>query len=185
MESDITLTLRWLLKQSRPRNCPSEMTFKMYPPDPRICVVKALEEYFVKSKTKKFRNTNKLHVLISHTQPYGPVTKDTTCILRRRRQIMEMPGINIKRNRTMCPFLRQLDGHQSKLIRYYMTTWTRRFWTLSIIHFKMVYLMGQINIIIIEWKCILVFTYFKDLYTYPLRSHMVSIVYCDVVEFHN
>ena len=88
-ESDVTLTLTGLLKQSRPGYCPSEMTFKKYPSDPRICVIKTLDEYLV--KTKKLRNTNKL--LISYTKPYGPVTKDT--ISRWLRHIMEMSGINI------------------------------------------------------------------------------------------
>ena len=57
-ESDVTLTLTGLLKQSRPGYCPSEMTFKMYLSDPRSCAVKTLDEYLV--KTKKLRNTNTL-----------------------------------------------------------------------------------------------------------------------------
>ena len=65
------------------------MTFKMYPSDPRSCVIKTLDEYLV--RTKKLRNTNKL--LINHTKPYGPVTKDT--ISRWLRHIMEMSGIHI------------------------------------------------------------------------------------------
>ena len=57
-ESDVTLILIGLLRQLRPGYCPREMTFKMSPSDPRICVVKTLDEYLV--ETKKLRNTNKL-----------------------------------------------------------------------------------------------------------------------------
>ena len=92
-ESDVTLTPTGLLRQLRPGYCPREMTFKMSPSDPRICVAKTLDEYLHVVKTKKLRNTNKL--LISHAKPYEPVTKDT--ISRWLRHIMDNVG-----NKNQC-----------------------------------------------------------------------------------
>ncbi len=70
----VTFTIGELMKTSTNRDHTSEVRFKAFPPDRRLCVVRYLKEY--RKRTEKYReNNNKL--FLSYKTPHNEVGRDT------------------------------------------------------------------------------------------------------------
>lgn len=89
--SRVTFTIGDLLKTSSPRSHVSQISFKAYAPDRRLCVVTALKRYL--ARTLDQRGATKA-LFLTLRPPYGPASRDT--IRRWIRQCMADAGIDLQ-----------------------------------------------------------------------------------------
>ena len=90
--SFVTFRIGKLLKTSRPNHHTSEVKFKAYAPDRRLCVVTALKTYL--KRTLDNRGSVQ-QLLLTTKPPYRAASRDT--IKRWTLQVMEKAGINIEK----------------------------------------------------------------------------------------
>ena len=90
--SEFILYVDGLLKQSRPGNVCSQLSFKAFPPDRRLCVYFVLKEYL--ARTKLLRDKKETKLLISYAKPHKSVSKDT--VARWIKTVMIRAGIDVK-----------------------------------------------------------------------------------------
>ena len=89
-------TLAKHTKVSRPGHPTRKIYLPAYPDNPKICVVRALQEY--RSRTEKRRQSSRL--LISFVRPFKPISSQT--MSRWLRKAMQLAGIG--------PYLRHSSG---------------------------------------------------------------------------
>lgn len=92
LKSEFVVNIDGLLKQSRPGSLCSNLSFKAFPPDRRLCIYFALKEYL--ARTKHLRSENVTKLLISYVKPHQAVTKDT--VARWVKTVMIRSGIDVK-----------------------------------------------------------------------------------------
>jgi hypothetical protein len=78
------------LKQSRPGKAAPQVAFAPYPPDRRLCVIKVLKEYIVRTESLRKAETK---LFISYIKPHGRVSKAT--ISRWIRSGLTRAGIDV------------------------------------------------------------------------------------------
>ena len=88
-EGSVVFAYDVLLKQHRPGNASSELKFKAYPVDRRLCVIRYLKQYIC--RTKHVRGEAK-QLFISFQKPHNPVSKQT--ISRWIKSVMSLAGID-------------------------------------------------------------------------------------------
>ncbi len=89
----IVFRINDMLKTSRPGHHLSELKFKAYPCDRRLCVVTYLHAYI--DRTDKFRNDDVDALFICYGKPNGPASRDS--IFRWTKDVMRDAGIDLNR----------------------------------------------------------------------------------------
>lgn len=81
-----------VIKQSRVGTHLKPVEFLAYPEDEKLCIIKHLQEYIMKTQVLR---SDCSQLLLSHVKPHGPASKDTT--FRWCKNVLETAGIDVSK----------------------------------------------------------------------------------------